>query len=289
MQTGTFASETVTKLLERLAYQVNHTLHAGNAEAIHDLRVAIRRFSQSLSLFKGAFVSKEVKKIRRSIGELQELTNDPRDCDVALQLLAKRKLPAGVPALQQAIRERRKTAMRQVIPALRRWGARKTSAKWRDALIPNGGSETPLADTARDRVPSLVKRMLKHGAKASSADELHRLRLDGKKLRYSLELLQPAYGGAAEKWVEQMSDVQSLIGKVTDCRAVRALIGKLDGATDVEKWLKKRQKKKTREFQEQWPAAEAALRAALVVIRRPARKPVGRSAGAPAKAVALRA
>ena len=35
-------------LLRRLAFQVNRAAKSGEAEAIHDLRVAIRRFSRAL-------------------------------------------------------------------------------------------------------------------------------------------------------------------------------------------------------------------------------------------------
>ena len=109
MQTGTVASDSVTKLLERLAYQVNHTVHTADVEAVHDLRVAIRRFAQSLYLFKSAFAAKEVRKVRRRLKELMEATNEVRDCDVAMNLMDQREF-AGLPALQQAIRTRRKEA-----------------------------------------------------------------------------------------------------------------------------------------------------------------------------------
>src|ERR1043165_579042 len=99
MQTGDVASDSVTKLLERLAYQVNHAVHTADVEAVHDLRVAIRRFAQSLYLFKSSFASKEVRKIRGRLKDLMEVTNEVRDCDVAANLLEKREF-AGVPALQ---------------------------------------------------------------------------------------------------------------------------------------------------------------------------------------------
>lgn len=285
MQTGTFASESVTKLLERLAYQVHHTVHTANAEAVHDLRVAIRRFAQSISLFKTAFTAKEVRKIRRRLKDLMELTNAPRDCDVALKLLEKREF-TGLAALQHAIRARRKEALRMLVPALRRWGARESSAKWRAALTPNGGSRDPLDKTVRDRIPRLIKRLAKSGGRAESADDLHRLRLDGKKVRYALEILQPVYNGRMNGAIEQVTLLQSLLGRVNDCRAVRKLVADLGGDADVERWLKRRQKRKTREFRDQWLGIEQALRATLVKMRTPARKPVGRAVpAAPAKAL----
>ncbi len=282
METGTFASQSVTKLLERLAYQVNHTLHAGDADAVHDLRVAIRRFDQSLALFKPAFAGKEVKKIRRRLKDLMELTNEPRDCDVGAELLAKAELP-GAPALLEQLRGRRKDAMRVLAPALRRWGARKTSSKWRAALTPNGGSHTPLEETSGNRLPRLLKRFLKDGEHAASADDLHHVRIEGKKLRYSMELLQPVYGAPVKGWVEKVQAVQSQLGKVNDCRAVRLLVAELGGDTEIEHWLKKRQRKNIRAFRKDWGPTAESLRGVLARLKHPPRKPIARNTAAAAK------
>src|ERR1041384_1446759 len=104
IETGTFALDSATRLLERLAYQINATVHTPDAKAIHDLRVAIRRFSQSLALFKQVFSGKDVKKIRRRLNNLMELTNEARDCDIAAEMLVKSELP-GAAALQEPLRQ----------------------------------------------------------------------------------------------------------------------------------------------------------------------------------------
>jgi CHAD domain-containing protein len=193
-------------------------------------------------------------------------------------LLGKRKLP-GIPALEQAIRERRKESLRLLVPALRRWSARDSSSKWRAALTPNGGSQDPLQETVRDRVPRLLKRLLKAGNRAESADDLHQLRIDGKKFRYSLELLQPVHNGRMQGALDLVTTMQSLLGRVNDCRAVRKLVQELGGDAETERWLKRRQKKKIREFRDQWPEIEQGLRESLILMRSPVvRKPVRRSA-----------
>jgi CHAD domain-containing protein len=280
MQTVTFASDSAITLLERLSYQVNHAVHSSDADSIHDLRTATRRFAQSLFLFKGAFPTKEVKKIRRRLGELMDLTNEPRDCDIALKLVSKSELP-GAKTLEPAIRARRKETLQVLLPRLRRWGARETSSKWRAALQPNGSCQDPLEDSVRQRVQRPLKQLLKDGGEARSAQELHQVRIAAKKLRYSLELLQSLYGQGLDAVLGDIQVMQTLLGDANDCHAVRALIVDLGGDADVEGWLKKRQKKKTREFQTKWPAIEDSLRMALILLRMPARSPVARVAAAP--------
>jgi CHAD domain-containing protein len=266
--TGRTVSEIATKLLERLAFQVNHTLHSANSEAVHDLRVAIRRFSQALAIGADAFPGKEVKKIRRRLKEVMELTNAPRDCDVALKLLPKSALPAAA-ALEPKIRAYRKEQVRLLIPALRSWASRRTSGKWRAVLAPNGSAQEEF--DLSGEAPRLLKRVLKHASRAESADDLHRLRIDGKKLRYTLELLPDAHWAPA---LETLARAQTLLGQVNDCRAVRKLMQELGGAAELERWLRRRQKKRSNSFREEWPAIESSLRAALAA---PRRRPMGRS------------
>ena len=266
--TGRTASDTATRLLERLAYQVNHTLHTADSDAVHDLRVAIRRFSQALAMAPDAFPGKEVKKIRRRLKEMMELTNAPRDCDVALKLLPKSALPAAT-ALEPKIRAYRKEQVRLLIPALRSWASRRTSGKWRAVLAPNGSSQEEF--DVSGEAPRLLKRVLKHGSRAESADDLHQLRIDGKKVRYTLELLPDAHWAPA---LETLARAQKVLGDINDCRAVRKLAENVGGAAEVERWLKRRQKKRTTAFRKEWPAIESSLRAALAA---PRRRPMGRS------------
>jgi CHAD domain-containing protein len=280
MQIVTFASESAIKLLERLAYQVNHVVHSSDEDSIHDLRVATRRFTQSLSLFKGAFPAKEAKKIRRRLSELMDLSNAPRDCDIALKLMPKSELP-GAKTLEPWIRARRKETLQVLLPRLRRWGARETSSKWRVALQLNSSYQDPLEDSVRQRVQRPLKRLLKDGGAARSATELHQVRIAAKKLRYSLELLQPLHGEQLDAALGNIQVMQTLLGDANDCHAVRTLIAGLGGDAEIESWLKKRQKKKTREFQAEWPAIEDSLRTALIVVRLPLRGPGTRVAAAP--------
>jgi CHAD domain-containing protein len=287
METGAFAAECVPKLLARLAYEIHHTRQSGDPETVHNLRVAIRRFGQSLVLFKDIFGSKEVKKIRHRLKDLMDLTNEVRDCDVGIELLKDSELP-GAPGVVEQLRKRRKEAMRLLLPELRRWRARKTSSKWRAALTPNGGSHVPLEETARARLPKLAKKFLKDGERAASAGDLHDVRIEGKKLRYSLELLEPVYGAAVNDWIEKVKAVQTQLGKANDCRAVRLLVADIGGEAEIETWLKKRQRKKSREFRKEWDVSAAPLRDALAMLKDPSpRKPSGHSVNPPK--IALRA
>ena len=58
-----FASAQAARLLGKLAIQVRHAAKHPNEDAIHDLRVSIRRFSQCLREFRQFFTRHQTKKI----------------------------------------------------------------------------------------------------------------------------------------------------------------------------------------------------------------------------------
>ena len=87
-------------------------------------------------------------------------------------------------------------------------------------------------------MPRLAARFFREGARAAapqaSAGERHRFRLAAKRFRYTLELFAQFYGPAAAQWTAQVKELQSLLGAMNDCRAVRDLVDAL-GATQKSK------------------------------------------------------
>src|SRR5258708_38073494 len=72
--------------------------HPEDPRANHDLRVAIRKFSQCLRTFRGLFDPQPVKKMRKRLRSLMDLCGAKRDYDVGLQVLAAAGLPTDSPA-----------------------------------------------------------------------------------------------------------------------------------------------------------------------------------------------
>jgi CHAD domain-containing protein len=121
-------------LLRRLAYQVSRSARSGkDADAIHDLRVAIRRLSRCLRVFADFYPDDSWKKIRKELAELMRSAGRVRDRDIALALLAE----AGVErraAIAARLETERKQAARDLQLETRRWKRGSFSRKWRGAL-----------------------------------------------------------------------------------------------------------------------------------------------------------
>src|SRR5215472_17758188 len=83
-----FSVDQSTRLLRQLAFQIRQTLHSHDPEAVHDLRVAIRRLTQALAISKSFLPSRAVKKIRRRTKAIMTLAAAVRDCDIALKLVS---------------------------------------------------------------------------------------------------------------------------------------------------------------------------------------------------------
>lgn len=120
-------------LLRRLAIQVTRTARTGDAGAIHDLRVSIRRLSRCLRVFAQFYPEHSWKPVRRSLAELMDACGNVRDRDIAAGLLQQAGVPAASPLLRQLDVERR-AAVQELQLELHRWRERAFSRQWRVQL-----------------------------------------------------------------------------------------------------------------------------------------------------------
>ena len=117
-------------LLRRFAYQVNRAAGSGDAESIHDLRVAIRRLSRCLRVFSQFYPDGSGKKIRRELADLRDLAGAVRDRHIALDLLAAAGISPRAAIVARLEAERRKHG-NELLLEVRRWKGRGFSRKWR--------------------------------------------------------------------------------------------------------------------------------------------------------------
>jgi CHAD domain-containing protein len=129
-----YAIEQMNGLLTTLAFQVHRAARKPGPDEIHDLRVSIRRFSQGLQLFSGFFPKWEVKKIRRMLKRMMQITSSIRDRDITLEFLKETEHTAHQPQLEKE----RAAYQRQFAEMLRRWSALDFSTKWRNGLSLRG-------------------------------------------------------------------------------------------------------------------------------------------------------
>jgi len=127
------AREQARALVERLGRQAAKAAEASGPDAVHDLRVAIRRFGQCLRVFAPFFPARRRKRVRRRLRCMMDLAGEVRNRDLALELVA----GAGVPPRSAVVRRltvERREAERAIRAALARWQRRNIPHRWRAQL-----------------------------------------------------------------------------------------------------------------------------------------------------------
>lgn len=120
-------------LLRRLAYQVNQAAKSCDEEAVHDLRVSIRRLNRCLQVFSKFYPENSGKKIRRRLKTLMEAAGEVRDLDIAMQLVAEGGVDRKA-SLSYRMADARRQARRSLLREVRLWKGRGFSKKWRTTL-----------------------------------------------------------------------------------------------------------------------------------------------------------
>ena len=94
-------------LLRRVGLADDTAAHTADADAIHDLRVAIRRLSRCLRVFAQFYPGGSWKQLRRRLADLMDVCGGVRDRDIAIGLLRQAGVAANSPLVRRLGAERR--------------------------------------------------------------------------------------------------------------------------------------------------------------------------------------
>ena len=125
-----FALHHLSRQLNRVAFEAGRTARSPDPDAVHDLRVAARRFGVILWSFRSFLPLREVKRVRKQLRQLRAATAAVRDLDIALGLFRLAGVAPSAPACSRLLRERKERES-ALVEVLRRWLGRSFSARWR--------------------------------------------------------------------------------------------------------------------------------------------------------------
>lgn len=231
------ADEATRKILLSLVA----TMHANergivediDSEFLHDFRVAIRRTRAALGQIKEVFPATQTEYFRNVFAELGSQTNLLRDLDVYLlhqdqfyQLLPP-DLQPGLIAFFLKLKRKRRTAVSQVRQLLHSAKYRRQLEEW-ESFLRAPREKTPMAANAEKPIIELASlfiyrrfhQIVKAGNRItlrSPDKELHKLRINGKKLRYLLEFFASLYPpGEMKRLISQLKKLQDNLGEFND-------------------------------------------------------------------------
>lgn len=127
-QIRAFAVQKTQTLLNDVVFAMHDAVRRHDAEAVHRLRVSIRRCQQALRLFGEFFPEAGVQKIREHLRDVMKAAGELRNLDVATELLEQET--RVVPEL----RLNRVDAQRQLDEKLRRLTRKDMGVRWREAI-----------------------------------------------------------------------------------------------------------------------------------------------------------
>jgi CHAD domain-containing protein len=127
------ARQQTALLLRRLTLVLDRAARDGNAQSIHDVRVALRRLSRCVRVFAPFYPPGSWKKIRRRISTLMAAAGAVRDCDIAIELIGRSGVAPRSAMLARLAAHRRKTK-HDLLLEIRRWKSRDFPHQWRKRL-----------------------------------------------------------------------------------------------------------------------------------------------------------
>jgi len=262
-------------------------LDGSDPEGVHQMRVAIRRMRALVTAFK-AYVDAEVfTYLRDELRWMQQQLGSARDLDVFLaethaplserlpstESLARMKDAAerlraeAYAEARKAVRDPRYT---DLVLRLQLW---LDTGGWR-AHAPAGRddpADEPVTPFARAVLDQRAKKLKKLGKKyrSLSEDDLHEMRIRGKKLRYAGEFFNGLFKKKDTKaYLQALEDIQDRLGAINDAATGQVLLDRLeqrmrqdgDGSSEdaanasglVQGWQVARIDRELRDFEAVW-------------------------------------
>lgn len=231
------------KLVDKRLERLSHCRHWRNTddpvEAVHDLRVASRRLRAFVDVFRPLLDADVVRRTEKPLRRITRAARSVRDLDVQMEHLIKRLGQASSDAergalehLLEQLEVDRSRAGRRAEKRLDKLDFDELSVSISTALgetvarLPHERSETGVL--ARKLLDPIVEQASKDQPPNDGLEypeEMHRLRIDLKRLRYGMELFEPVFGENYDVLYERVEGLQDLLGKYHDLVVLGEIVG----------------------------------------------------------------
>jgi len=195
-----------------------------DADCVHRLRVATRRAIASLDAFEGLAPAGDSRWFRRRLRRVRRAAGAARDLDVLANRIdqdagsepastARRRLKAMLARQRPAAREPVVDVREHLVAA--DWTGRMERLL---ARLARCRDQEAFRSYGRRRLKGLIRRFFEHvRPRIRDAEEIHRLRIEGKRLRYALEIFSPVLPSRGRvKCQKALETLQDNLGTFTD-------------------------------------------------------------------------
>jgi CHAD domain-containing protein len=266
----TMACDTAFRIVARRCLKDLTAHHAatrdGDADALHDMRVAITRLRTAISFFSPMVAGPQRTRIRDELKWLNAHLGAVRDLDVAIERL--KKIDKQRPPADYRPWEKERAAsqrhLARVLQSVRYRRLIKSASDWveRGSWSTKAGKQAatqracPIAEYSMRKLTRWRKKLIKKSRRLRDFDirKLHRLRLTNKKLHYAIESVADLVSNheisKQQATVKYLRKAQKYLGQLNDDargQSLAATVGQ-GGAQAAEPFLSpKREKRLIRE------------------------------------------
>lgn len=193
-------------------------------EALHELRVAVRRSRAVLRAARRLFDREWIDSLRAELRWLGGELGPARDLDVLLERLRAEE-GTGVRPMRKQLETERRRARARVVAALEseRYLSLLDGLAGAVDAPPVRSIDVSLEAIAGKSFRKLCAVMSGLGSKPTDA-ELHRARIHAKRARYAAELAQPVAGKRARRFVDAAKRFQDVVGAHQDAAVAEEYI-----------------------------------------------------------------
>jgi inorganic triphosphatase YgiF len=221
--------------------------HLGSdVEGVHQMRVGVRRLRSVLRLFRPAMPDQALHPLEAELRWLGRELGAARDLDVFVvdlidPLFARRPGDKGLERLREAalaLRAERQEQLRRSLDSTRftrlvlALGSFVARRGWRDQPLDEESARlfAPARGLAAELLEVRDRKARRLGDRIDelSLPELHRLRIQIKRLRYAVEILGGLYRGRRlDRYLEQLPELQDRLGRLADLATAQGLLAGL--------------------------------------------------------------
>jgi len=217
---------------------VEGALAANSDEALHDLRIAIRRMRTVLRAFRGPLAGTAARRLESDLQQLNRVLGIARDLDVWIGFFSREsvssqftghRLWAGFVSHQLEVRRLQQVTVRRQLHGARFNALRARITRFLRQELPRLagiGPEVPVAGPARQAVRRSLRRAMElgHLRRSHSPDKLHRLRIALRRVRYLSGFFGPALGRPVRKLARRTHALERVLGEMRDADLALARI-----------------------------------------------------------------
>ncbi|MGZ4240754.1 MAG: CHAD domain-containing protein [Actinomycetota bacterium] len=206
-------------------------------EDLHQMRVAIRRMRAAMAVFEEALPAR-APQLRKQLRWVGRLLGDVRDLDVQLSRIGSWSAAAdpsergALDVVTAVLEERQMKARARLVRAmdsarLQRLNASMERFLARGPVKRSPAASLPITAVAPEVVAHGYRKVVSigdHIDRHSPREALHALRIRCKRLRYTVEFVEPIYGKPARSYAKRLVAMQDLLGEHQDAVVAIAVL-----------------------------------------------------------------